>query len=48
MEPGSACWVQPGAKQWLCNEGEEPLEFLVIVDPPWTKEGDSAEGCSEG
>ncbi|MCX5975806.1 MAG: cupin domain-containing protein [Coprothermobacterota bacterium] len=48
LEPGSICWVPPGVRQWLRNEGEESMEFLVIVDPPWTPEGDSAENCSEG
>jgi mannose-6-phosphate isomerase-like protein (cupin superfamily) len=40
---GSACWVPPGCRQSLRNEGEGWLEFLVIMDPPWTAAGDSAE-----
>ena len=31
-------YIKPGAVQWIENTGKEPLVFLCIVDPPWTKE----------
>ena len=33
-------WVPPMAEQWVRNTGTERLEFLCIVAPPWTPEGD--------
>jgi mannose-6-phosphate isomerase-like protein (cupin superfamily) len=42
VKEGSAVWVPPGCSQWLRNDGPEELRFLVVVDPPWTAEGDSA------
>jgi mannose-6-phosphate isomerase-like protein (cupin superfamily) len=42
VKEGSAVWIPPGCSQWLRNDGSQELRFLVIVDPPWTAEGDSA------
>lgn len=36
VKTGSSYYIPPQCEQWLQNEGETRLEFLVIVDPPWT------------
>lgn len=38
---GSAYYIPPGCRQYLVNSGNEPFEFLCIVDPPWTAEGET-------
>ncbi len=35
---GSSYYIPPECSQYLVNTGDEPLCFLVIVDPPWRKE----------
>ena len=37
---GDVIVVNPGTVQSLKNKGKEKLEFLCIVSPPWTKEGE--------
>jgi mannose-6-phosphate isomerase-like protein (cupin superfamily) len=41
IESGSSYIVPPGSHQWVENTGNEKLEFLVIVDPPWRKEDET-------
>ena len=36
VEAGTALYVPAGVVQWVENSGSEPLEFLCLVDPPWT------------
>lgn len=38
VEAGSVIYVPPGAKQSLLNNGQDPIEFLCLVDPAWTPE----------
>lgn len=40
LTPGSVVWVPPGSAQWVENTTKAPLEFLCIVDPPWTAAGE--------
>lgn len=37
---GEVVLVPPKAKQHVVNESEEVMEFLCIVAPPWTEEGE--------
>jgi len=38
--PGHVVVVPPKAKQHVVNESGTNLEFLCIVSPPWTEEGE--------
>ncbi|MBT3424600.1 MAG: cupin domain-containing protein [Bacteroidetes bacterium] len=38
IHAGSSFIVPPKSHQWIENRGDDKLEFLVIVDPPWQKE----------
>ncbi len=40
VRPGDAVVVPPGARQWIECAGAEPLQFAVIVSPPWRAEHD--------
>ncbi len=33
--PGDLVWIPRGQRQWVVQQGEEPLEFWAIVGPPW-------------
>ncbi len=35
---GDAIHIPPGAVQWIENLGEEALEFVAVVAPPWCAE----------
>lgn len=35
VEAGDAVYIPPNAKQFICNEGTEPLVFICLVDPAW-------------
>ncbi len=37
---GDAIVIPSGAEQWIECTGDEPLEFLAIVSPPWNAESD--------
>jgi mannose-6-phosphate isomerase-like protein (cupin superfamily) len=37
---GDAILIPAGAVQYLVNTGEEPIEFLAIVEPAWRTEID--------
>lgn len=41
IKAGSCYYVPAQCRQWLENQGTERLEFLVIVDPPWTAQGET-------
>jgi mannose-6-phosphate isomerase-like protein (cupin superfamily) len=41
--PGDAIYIPPNAKQFIHNGGEDPLEFLCIVDPAWRSEDETVE-----
>ena len=36
--PGEVVFIPAGARQYIENVGEEPLEFWCIVSPPWNGE----------
>lgn len=40
IEPGSCICIPPRCRQHLENHGETRFEFLCIVDPPWTGQGE--------
>lgn len=40
VSAGSYYYIPPRCHQWLRNDGDTRLEFLCIVDPPWTDEGE--------
>jgi mannose-6-phosphate isomerase-like protein (cupin superfamily) len=37
---GSYFYIPGRMSQWLRNDGSERIEFLCIVDPAWTREGE--------
>lgn len=43
IEKGDLLHVPPGALQWVENAGDVRLEFLCIVAPPWSAEGEEIE-----
>lgn len=45
---GDTVYIPAGATQWLENDGEEPTEFLCIVDPAWRGEGERAFRSADG
>ncbi len=40
VQAGSYYSIPPRCHQWLRNDADIRLEFLCIVDPPWTAEGE--------
>ena len=40
VKVGDAIYIEPERVQWIENIGESPLQFIAIVNPPWTDEGD--------
>jgi len=40
VSKGDAIYIPPLAIQWIENTGEEALQFIAIVNPPWTDAGD--------
>ena len=40
VQAGAAVYVPPGVVQWVENTGGERLEFLCLVEPAWTGEGE--------
>ena len=40
VKPGDVVLVPPDATQWLENTGVNELQFIAIVNPPWTEEGE--------
>lgn len=38
VNAGDVIDIPPHSIQWIKNSGEEPLEFLCIVDPAWCVE----------
>jgi len=41
IEPGDAVYIPPNAKQFVHNEGSEPLIFVCMVDPAWQQEDET-------
>ena len=40
IKTGDMIFIKPQSAQWVENTSEDLLEFIVIVSPPWTAEGD--------
>jgi mannose-6-phosphate isomerase-like protein (cupin superfamily) len=40
VQAGTAVYVPRGVVQWVENTGSERLEFLCLVEPAWTGEGE--------
>lgn len=40
VKAGDAIYIQPLSIQWIENNGQEPLGFIALVNPPWSSEGD--------
>ncbi len=40
VKTGDAIYIEPKRVQWIENNGQEPLCFIAIVNPPWSEEGD--------
>lgn len=38
VKPGDIVLIPAGVRQYIQNLGEERLEFLCVVAPPWSKE----------
>ena len=50
--PGDAVYIPPDTIQWLENPGDEPVEFLCVVDPAWREEDETVvenaeQACAE-
>jgi mannose-6-phosphate isomerase-like protein (cupin superfamily) len=41
VEPGDAVYIPPDARQYIRNNGSEPLVFICLVDPAWRKEDET-------
>lgn len=41
VKPGDVIFIPAQATQWLDNTGDEKIEFIAIVNPPWTEAGDT-------
>lgn len=39
--PGDAVYIPPNARQFIHNNGSEPLVFICLVDPAWRKEDET-------
>ena len=40
VNDGDAVIIPAKKIQWIENTGDEPLQFIAIVNPPWSEEGD--------
>ena len=47
VEAGDAVYIPAGAVQWLENDGPDAIEFVCIVDPAWSAEGETVLPESE-
>ena len=41
VQTGATYYIPEGCSQWLQNDGETRFEFICIVAPPWTEEGET-------
>jgi len=41
IHPGDAIYIPPNARQYLHNNGDEPIVLICIVDPAWRKEDET-------
>jgi len=40
VKTGSTYYIPSGCRQWLQNDGDEPFEFICIVEPAWTPDSE--------
>lgn len=40
VKSGDAIYIEPKRVQWIENIGNDPLNFIALVNPPWSEEGD--------
>ncbi len=40
LSAGDSVVIPPRARQWIENLGEEALEFIALVSPPWRAQDD--------
>lgn len=40
LQQGDVVLIPAGSVQWLENTGEDEIQFMAIVSPPWTEAGD--------
>ena len=40
VKNGDAIYIEPKRVQWIENTGDIPLQFIALVNPPWSEEGD--------
>ena len=41
VKTGDAVYIKPQRVQWIENTGDMPLQFIALVNPPWSEEGDN-------
>ena len=41
VKNGDAIYIEPERVQWIENTGDIPLQFIALVNPPWSEEGDN-------
>ncbi|MBE9080269.1 cupin domain-containing protein [Romeria aff. gracilis LEGE 07310] len=41
VEPGDAVYIPPQARQFIRNDGKQPLVFICLVDPAWQAEDET-------
>ncbi len=41
VSEGDAIYIEPQRTQWIENIGETSLQFIALVNPPWSEEGDN-------
>ena len=44
VQAGDVVFIPGGARQYVKNEGEEPLKFWCIVAPPWSEKDEMILG----
>jgi len=45
LRTGDLVYVPAGAVQWFENTGWQTMKFLCVVDPAWTKAGETLVGA---
>lgn len=41
VKSGDAIFIESESVQWIENTGKIALQFIAIVNPPWSEEGDN-------
>lgn len=40
VKAGDAIYIEPQRVQWIENNDDIPLQFIALVNPPWSEDGD--------